>query len=161
ILKLKPLWTGKQILSLTIPCGINIHHAPEEKSSIPYNDDGMMIENGEIIYGIVGKKTISTSQGGLIHVVFHEKGPEATHQLFTRLQMVVNFWLFHNGFSIGIGDTIADGQTMTVITEIIASRKQNVTKIIKDATYDHLKPQPGMTIHELFESMVEWELNLA
>ncbi|KAF9007912.1 beta and beta-prime subunits of DNA dependent RNA-polymerase [Cyathus striatus] len=113
IIKPKPLWTGKQILSLTIPRGINIHRSPDPKSSNP---------NGELIFG------------GL-------KGPEATRQLFTGLQRVVNYWLFHNGFSIGIGDTIAE-------------RKAKVTEIIDDATHDRLKASPGMTI-------LERQLNLA
>ena len=161
IVKPKPLWTGKQILSLTIPRGINIHRSPEPKSSNPVFDDGMMIENGEIIYGIVEKKTVGASQGGLVHVVFREKGPEATRQLFTGLQMVVNFWLFHNGFSIGIGDTIADNKTMSYITQTIAERKANVIQIIEDAAHDRLKASPGMTIRESFESLVERQLNLA
>ncbi|KAE9393327.1 beta and beta-prime subunits of DNA dependent RNA-polymerase [Gymnopus androsaceus JB14] len=147
ILKPKPLWTGKQILSLAIPRVVQ--------------DDGMLIENGDIIFGIVEKKTVGASQGGLVHVVFREKGPEMTRQLFTSLQTVVNYWLFHNGFSIGIGDTIADKDTMSYITETIASRKANVAKIIEDATHDRLKPAPGMTIRESFESLVERELNLA
>ena len=124
ILKPKPLWTGKQILSLTIPHGINIHRSPDPKSSHPVFDDGVLIENGELIFGIVEKKTVGASQGGLVHVVFREKGPEATRQLFTGLQMIVNFWLFHNGFSIGIGDTIADHNTMSYITQNIAFRKR-------------------------------------
>ncbi|KAK0440787.1 DNA-directed RNA polymerase II, subunit 1 [Armillaria borealis] len=161
IIKPKPLWTGKQILSMTIPRGINIHRSPDPKSSNPVFDDGMLIENGEIIFGVVEKKTVGASQGGLVHVVFREKGPEATRQLFSGLQMVVNFWLFHNGFSIGIGDTIADMKTMSYITQTIADRKARVTEIIEDATHDRLKPSPGMTIRESFESMVERELNLA
>ncbi|KAK0506634.1 DNA-directed RNA polymerase II, subunit 1 [Armillaria luteobubalina] len=161
IIKPKPLWTGKQILSMTIPRGINIHRSPDPKSSNPVFDDGMLIENGEIIFGIVEKKTVGASQGGLVHVVFREKGPEATRQLFSGLQMVVNFWLFHNGFSIGIGDTIADMKTMSYITQTIADRKARVSEIIEDATHDRLKPSPGMTIRESFESMVERELNLA
>ncbi|TFY81801.1 hypothetical protein EWM64_g2217 [Hericium alpestre] len=161
IVKPKPLWTGKQILSMTIPRGINIQRSPEPKSANPVFDDGMMIENGEIIFGIVEKKTVGASQGGLVHVVFREKGPEATRTLFTGLQQVVNFWLFHNGFSIGIGDTIADKKTMTYITQHIAERKANVQQIIDDATHDRLKAAPGMTIRESFESRVERELNLA
>ncbi|KAF9261934.1 beta and beta-prime subunits of DNA dependent RNA-polymerase [Marasmius fiardii PR-910] len=161
ILKPKPLWTGKQILSLVIPRGINIHRAPDPKSSNPIFDDGMMIDNGEIIFGIVKKDTVGASQGGLVHVVFREKGPEATRQLFTGLQMVVNFWLFHNGFSIGIGDTIADTKTMSYITQTIAESKTNVAKIIDDAYHDRLKASPGMTIRESFESLVERQLNLA
>ncbi|KIK60686.1 hypothetical protein GYMLUDRAFT_43543, partial [Collybiopsis luxurians FD-317 M1] len=125
ILKPKPLWTGKQILSLTIPCGINIHQNPDPKSSNPVFDGSMLIENGEIIFGIVEKKTIGALQGGLAH---------ATRGLLTGLQQVVNYWLFHNRFSIGIGNTIADKGTMFYITEMIAKS---------------------------FKSLVELELNLA
>ena len=116
IIKPKPLWTGKQILSMCIPRGINIYRSPDPKSNNPVFDDGINIENGEIIFGIVEKKTVGASQGGLVHVVFREKGPEATRGLFTGLQRVVNYWLFHNGFSIGIGDTIADPKTMQHIS---------------------------------------------
>ncbi|KAH7920489.1 DNA-directed RNA polymerase II, subunit 1 [Leucogyrophana mollusca] len=161
IIKPKPLWTGKQILSMVIPRGINIHRAPEPKSSNPVFDDGMMIENGEIVFGIVEKKTVGASQGGLIHVVFREKGPEATRNLFTGIQMVVNFWLFHNGFSIGIGDAIAGPNVMSFITQEIGDKKQQVANIIEDAYHDRLKPLPGMTIRESFESKVERELNRA
>ncbi|KAH8115265.1 hypothetical protein DFH11DRAFT_1726131 [Phellopilus nigrolimitatus] len=142
ILKPKPLWTGKQILSMTILRGINIFRSPEPKSSNPVFDDGMLIENGEIIFGIVEKKTVGASQGGLIHVVFREKGPEATRTLFTGLQQIVNYWLFHNGFSIGIGDTVADKKTMAYITEQIKMRKANVTQAIEDAHSVRLKAAP-------------------
>ncbi|KAJ6573844.1 DNA-directed RNA polymerase II, subunit 1 [Mycena vulgaris] len=161
IVKPKPLWTGKQILSLVIPRGINIDRASDEKTSNPVFDDGMLIENGEIIFGIVEKKTVGAAQGGLVHIVFREKGPEATRQLFTGLQMVVNFWLFHNGFSIGIGDTIADKATMAFITKKISDCKVSVVELIDDATHDRLKALPGMTIRESFESKVESELNKA
>jgi DNA-directed RNA polymerase II subunit RPB1 len=114
-LEAKPLWTGKQILNLAVPHSINIYRAPDPRSSNPIFDDGMMVENGEFVFGIIEKKTVSASQGGLVHVVFREKGPEATRQLFTGLQMIINYWLFHNGFSIGIGDTIADPKTMNHI----------------------------------------------
>ncbi|KAF7974929.1 hypothetical protein HWV62_10969 [Athelia sp. TMB] len=161
IIKPKPLWTGKQILSLVIPRGINIHRSPDPKSAHPVFDDGIMIENGEIIFGIVDKKTVGATQGGLIHVVFREKGPETTRMLFTGIQKVVNYWLFHNGFSIGIGDTIADKKTMAFITEHIAGRKQTVQEIVDDAYHDRLKASPGMTLRESFESRVERELNQA
>jgi DNA-directed RNA polymerase II subunit RPB1 len=161
IIKPKPMWSGKQILSMVIPRGINIHRAPDPKSSNPIFDDGMLIENGEIIFGVVEKKTVGASQGGLVHVVFREKGPEATRDLFTGIQMVVNFWLFHNGFSIGIGDTVAGPKVMGFITQRISEKKQLVAEIIDEAYHDRLKALPGMTIRESFESKVERELNRA
>jgi DNA-directed RNA polymerase II subunit RPB1 len=75
--------------------------------------------------------------------------------------MVVNFWLFRNGFSIGIGDTIADQKTMSYISQTISERKVKVAGIIEEATHDRLKAKPGMTIRESFESEVGRQLNLA
>jgi DNA-directed RNA polymerase II subunit RPB1 len=117
---------------MVIPRGINIHRSPNPKSSNPVFDDGMMIE----------KKTAGV----------HEKVSDATRLLFTGIQMVINFWLFHNGFCIGLGDTIADQKTVAYITQHIAERKQNVADITEDAYHDRLKATPGMTLHESFES---------
>lgn len=159
ILRPKPLWTGKQILSLTIPRGINIARASESKKPNPLEDDGMLIENGDIMYGVVDKKTVGAVQGGLVHVTFREKGPEVCRGLFTGLQKVVNWWLFHNGFSIGIGDTIADKDTMSHITQRIKKAKERVAEFIQQGQLDTLKPKPGMSIRESFESEVNQELN--
>ncbi|EJD55108.1 beta and beta-prime subunits of DNA dependent RNA-polymerase [Auricularia subglabra TFB-10046 SS5] len=161
ILKPKPLWTGKQILSLAIPRGINIARSSDPPSSNPLTDDGMLIENGDILYGVVDKKTVGAAQGGLIHVVFREKGPEVCRGLFTGLQTVVNYWLFHNGFSIGIGDTIADKGTMAYVKERIGKARANVQQLQDDAHMARLKAKPGMTIRETFEREVERELNQA
>jgi DNA-directed RNA polymerase II subunit RPB1 len=54
----------------------------------------------------------------------------------------VNFWLFHNGFSIGIGNTIVGPKVMCYITQRI--KKQLVAEIIEDAYHDRLKALPGM-----------------
>ncbi|KAG8880570.1 DNA-directed RNA polymerase II subunit rpb1 [Tulasnella sp. 332] len=159
ILRPKPLWTGKQILSLVIPRGINIARASESKSSNPFVDDGMLIENGDIMYGVVDKKTVGAVQGGLVHVTFREKGPEICRGLFSGLQKVVNWWLFHNGFSIGIGDTIADKATMDHITNRIRTAKEKVAVMISQGQTNLTKPSPGMTIRESFESDVNQELN--
>jgi hypothetical protein len=48
IIKPKPLWTGKQILSMTIPRVINISRASDLKLNNIVFNDGIPIENGEI-----------------------------------------------------------------------------------------------------------------
>ncbi|KAK4057043.1 DNA-directed RNA polymerase II core subunit rpo21 [Microbotryomycetes sp. JL221] len=161
ILKPKPMWTGKQILSMCIPKGINLYRAPEPASPNPVEDNGMWIEDGEILYGIVDKKTVGTGQGGLIHVTFREKGPYVTRDFFSGLQKVVNYWLLHNGFSIGIGDTVPDKATMEAITRFIEEAKETVADVIMQAQEDKLEPEPGMSIRESFESKVNKALNSA
>lgn len=47
IIKPKPLWTGKQILSMCIPRGINIHKSPDPKSSNPVFDGDAGLNDGD------------------------------------------------------------------------------------------------------------------
>ncbi|KAL4064638.1 RNA polymerase II largest subunit [Scleroderma citrinum] len=95
IIKPKPLWIGK-----------------------------MMIDNGEILFGTMDKKMVGAMQGNLVCVVLCKNSPEATCQVFTGIQMVVNYWLILNGLSIGIGGMITGPKVMSFIMEKIMEKKQ-------------------------------------
>jgi DNA-directed RNA polymerase II subunit RPB1 len=161
IIKPKPLWTGKQIVSMCIPKGINLLRNDDNQTPIPDNDGGMWIEDGEIIYGIVEKRTVGPSDGGLVHVIFREKGAEVCRSFFSGTQAVVNYWLLHHGFSIGIGDAVADTLTMKSIMRSISDAKEEVARISDLAQQDRLEAKPGMTIRETFEADVNQALNRA
>ncbi|KAI3644304.1 hypothetical protein MP228_010468 [Amoeboaphelidium protococcarum] len=166
IIKPVPLWTGKQIFSLIIPPGTNMigyhsQHPDNESSDISPGDTKVVIYDGELVCGIICKKTVGTSQNSLIHVIWKEHGPEKARNFFDGCQAVVNNWLFSYGFSIGIGDTIADAQTMQVVATTISNAKNKVTEYISQAHRNVLQPSPGMTIQESFESRVNQELNRA
>ena len=105
--------------------------------------------------------SISNLPLGIIHTSMNEFGPTITMNFFNGCQQVVNYWLLHNGFSIGIGDTIADKDTMAQINESISHAKKEVAKIISKAQNNELECLPGMSIRETFESMVNKELNRA
>ncbi|KAM9920293.1 hypothetical protein OXX59_007320, partial [Metschnikowia pulcherrima] len=161
VLKPKPLWSGKQLLSMAIPKGIHLQRFDDGRDMLSPKDSGMLIVDGEIIFGVVDKKTVGATGGGLIHTVMREKGPYVCAQLFSSIQKVVNYWLLHNGFSIGIGDTIADKDTMRDVTTTIQEAKQKVQEIIIDAQQNKLEPEPGMTLRESFEHNVSRILNQA
>lgn len=74
------------------------------------------------------------------------------------LQCIVNYLLFHNAFSIGIEDTIADKVTMLAVNTKISEQKEEVRDLIQQAQKDQLKPSAGATIRESFEGGVEFEL---
>jgi DNA-directed RNA polymerase II subunit RPB1 len=162
IFKPVPMWTGKQLFSMCIPKGINITFKNNEKPSpIDITDENVLIDNGEIIHGTIVKNLAGAANNGLIHVIFRELGPSATRDFFSAAQMMINFWLLHNGFSVGIGDTIADRTTMTGINERLVQAKQAVQSFISEAEANLMKPKPGMTIRETLESAVSGELNKA
>ena len=74
---------------------------------------------------------------------------------------MVNFWLQQRGFSIGIGDTIADENTMSLIEQAIESSKNDCKELIRKARQDQLERMPGRTMMETFEHLVNESLNSA
>jgi DNA-directed RNA polymerase II subunit RPB1 len=166
ILKPRPLWTGKQIFSLIIPKQINLMrqafwHPDTETGDISPGDTVVRIEKGEVVAGTLCKKTLGTSEGSLIHVIWEEVGPDAARKFLGHTQWLVNYWLLQQGFSIGIGDTIADAATMEKINETIGKAKSDVKDLIKLAQDKQLEAQPGRTMKESFENRVNGVLNKA
>ncbi|CAD5117546.1 DgyrCDS6308 [Dimorphilus gyrociliatus] len=168
ILKPKPLWTGKQLFSLIIPGRVNCirtHSAhPDEEDSGPYKwispgDTKVLVLDGQLISGILCKRSLGTSSGSIMHVVFVEQGFEQAGLFYGHIQTVVNNWLLIEGHSIGIGDTIADPQTYADIQNTIKKAKLDVIEVIEKAHNDDLIPTPGNTLRQTFENQVNSILN--
>jgi DNA-directed RNA polymerase II subunit RPB1 len=162
----KKLWTGKQLISMIIPKGTNLTsfhsaHPDGESTDISPGDTKVIIQDGELVAGIMCKRTVGTSQNSLVHVIWKDHGPEKTRDFFDGCQRIVNNWLLTNGFSIGIGDTIADEKTTENILETISTSKNNVLETIHEYEAGTLKQNPGMTVDETFESRVNQDLNRA
>lgn len=83
-----------------------------------------------------------------------EVGPDAARKFLGYTQWLVNYWLLQNGFSIGIGDMIADENTMNDINSAISGAKDCVMKLIKQARDKQLEAKPGRTMMESFENKV-------
>ncbi|KAI0126577.1 hypothetical protein BJ170DRAFT_411726 [Xylariales sp. AK1849] len=163
ILKPRPRWTGKQIVSMIIPTEISIYTKPgsDNHAWSPLEDEGVCIQSGELLFGLLSKKVIGAAGGGIVHLTYNELGPAGSMAFLNGCQRVVNYWLLHNGHSIGIGDTIPDTQTIEKIQAHIDDQKQIVADYTIQATNNTLEAAPGMNIRETFESKVSAALNAA
>uniref|UniRef100_A0A663FK03 DNA-directed RNA polymerase subunit n=1 Tax=Aquila chrysaetos chrysaetos TaxID=223781 RepID=A0A663FK03_AQUCH len=168
ILKPRPLWTGKQIFSLIIPGHINCIRThsthPDDEDSGPYKhispgDTKVVVENGELIMGILCKKSLGTSAGSLVHISYLEMGHDTTRLFYSNIQTVINNWLLIEGHTIGIGDSIADAKTYQDIQNTIKKAKQDVIEVIEKAHNNELEPTPGNTLRQTFENQVNRILN--
>lgn len=81
------------------------------------------MEDGQLISGILCKKSLGASGGSLLHIVYLEQGFEQAGEFYGNIQTVVNNWLLIEGHTIGIGDTIADPQTYEDIQNAIKKAK--------------------------------------
>eukprot|EP00181_Compsopogon_caeruleus_P004164 CAMPEP_0184689352 /NCGR_PEP_ID=MMETSP0312-20130426/30607_1 /TAXON_ID=31354 /ORGANISM="Compsopogon coeruleus, Strain SAG 36.94" /LENGTH=1800 /DNA_ID=CAMNT_0027146691 /DNA_START=617 /DNA_END=6019 /DNA_ORIENTATION=+ len=163
ILKPRPLWTGKQLFSLILP-EVNLvrysnEHPDDENTDISPGDTRVLITGGRLICGTVDKRTVGSSPGGLIHVVWKEHGPERTSHLLSDIQVLVNHWILQRGFSIGIGDSIADEFTMSHVISSINKAKNEVKSLVRKAQEKELQLLPGKTMEESFETEVNRVLN--
>ncbi|KJE89904.1 polymerase II polypeptide A [Capsaspora owczarzaki ATCC 30864] len=170
ILKPRPMWTGKQIFSMIIPAEVNLtrthstHDDEEDKGNYVHmspSDTKVLIEKGRLLSGIICKKTLGPSAGGLIHILFKEWGHEVARNFFNACQRVVNYWLMWEGHSIGIGDAVADDATMMQVEDAIRRAKEDVKKVVESAQHGRLESTPGNTLRETFENEVNKYLNNA
>ena len=165
ILKPQPLWTGKQVFSMMLPKVNLLRTSAWAKDSddmaFSVDDTGVRIEQGELLTGTLCKKTMGSGGGGLIHVTWEEWGPIAARGLISQTQTLVNYWVLHHGFTVGIADTIADDETMFSINNTITKAKADVKEVIKLAQNNELELQPGMTMQQSFEQKVNQILNKA
>lgn len=160
ILKPRPRWTGKQIISMVIPQEISLH-TPEGDSDIPPKDAGVLIQSGELMYGLLKKKNVGSAAGGIVHLCYNELGPEGAMAFLNGVQQVVTYWLLHNGHSIGIGDTVPDRQTIEKVQVHIDTQKAIVAELTAKATANMLETLPGMNVRATFENKVSMALNQA
>ncbi|KAI5367743.1 Putative RNA polymerase, alpha subunit, RNA polymerase Rpb1, domain 3, RNA polymerase Rpb1, domain 7 [Septoria linicola] len=163
ILKPVPRWTGKQIMSMGLPPGLNIMKLGDDEDhiSLAESDASILIQNGELIWGRLTKKLVGASGGGVVHLIFNDRGPDATVEFFNAAQRIVCYWLLHHGFSVGIGDTIPDAEMVLAIEQNIVKEKATVDGYMREVQSDEMEALPGMTIRETFESQTKAALDNA
>jgi DNA-directed RNA polymerase II subunit RPB1 len=113
ILKPKPLWSGKQIFSLILPKELNLTTLREDspkgcEEKLNLVDNFVQIRKGELIQGMICKKTVGTSTGGIIHKIWIEISPQKTTEFLSNCQKLINNYLLLSGWTIGIDDMICD-----------------------------------------------------
>jgi DNA-directed RNA polymerase II subunit RPB1 len=169
ILKPVEYWTGKQLISMILP-KINLtasaNNGPPKGKKQNFNsyDNKVTIIEGELLEGTIDKKTIGTSMGGLIHTAWLDQGHEETARFMNQIQQLVNHWILQQSFSIGACDAVADVGTMKQIEATINKAKLQVLDLVRQGQLGkqgNLEIQPGRTMMESFEQLVNKVLNTA
>jgi DNA-directed RNA polymerase beta' subunit len=133
----------------------------DEDRNITVADTVVLVEQGELLTGILDKNTLGASNGSLIHIIQNEHGPQATKTFLNSCQRLVNYWMLHHGYTIGLGDTIADFVVVRHIAQVIDRAKLEVQGLIETCRKGAMKAKPGMSLLETLEMKVNETLNRA
>lgn len=125
IIKPRPLWTGKQLISLVIP-DINFVNKGDKSGWCSYKDKNVMVKNGELVCGIMNKGVVGARGGGLVHLAWRDISPEACKIFLSDTQNIVNNWLVQYGFSVGVQDIVPDRNTEREIGDVLEKYKRKV-----------------------------------
>jgi DNA-directed RNA polymerase II subunit RPB1 len=169
ILKPVEYWTGKQLISMIMP-KINLtakaNNGPPKGKKQNFNsyDDKVTIIEGELLEGTIDKNTIGKSMGGIIHTSWLDQGHEENARFMNQVQQLVNYWALQSSFSIGACDAVANVATMKQIEATINKAKLQVLDLVRQGQLGkqgNLEIQPGRTMMESFEQLVNKVLNTA
>ncbi|PXF42286.1 DNA-directed RNA polymerase I subunit rpa1 [Gracilariopsis chorda] len=113
ILKPRPLWTGKQLISAVLSIirngrqGFNLEAKTKAQANIVGNEESnIVIRDGYLLQGIVDKSSLGSSTFGIVHAVQEVYGCDASEDLLSCMSRLCLHFLRIYGHSTGIADLV-------------------------------------------------------
>jgi len=158
------LWSGKAILSYILPKNLNLvmdNSSYDNNTKDEFNDqlNKIVIKNGELIQGCLDKNAFTKTSKGLIHTIYNDYGPDRASEFINDLQKIVTYFLLVEGFSVGIGDIIAEQSVNDEITNKIHENKKQLDELMQEIHLNVFENYSGLSNNEYFEQKVNSILN--
>ena len=165
----KPMWTGKQLVSLFLPPNYNLKQKANVNtgklkcdSEDCFNDTIIVIKKGFFTTGVLDKKSIGSQQPeSFYHWLVKEYGPDfATYFTDRIFKMFVKFAEMH-GFTMAYDDVVIPEEAISKIKEVMREAEQDVRSLIQEYIECRLEPLPGQTLEETLENKIMQRLSRA
>ncbi len=138
------MYTGKDIFSMLLPKDLDY----EEGGSA-----GVVIKDGHLLQGFVGKKSIIGGNGMLLRKIYLEYGNEAIVEFLHRLTKISYHVVYINGFSVGIRDYLANESMRRESEKIVEGVSTRAAKLFKEYRSNKMTLLPGYTRKETYEML--------
>lgn len=156
------LWSGRTIFTLILP-DINLNKKNDSYKH-EWQDtfmNNVVIESGVVKQGVFDKSILGTKEQGLVHIIHNEYGADRAKQFLDDSQNLITNWMLMSGFSVGLGDLMADEGSANKMTDIISNKKKEVIKVIEHVHQGILKNETGQPNSAEFETQILSQLSNA
>lgn len=136
---------GRDLISLFIPDEVSF----EIKAN---NGENVVVENGELITGVIDENTVADYGGELINQILLECGKEETVEFLNRISKLGIKYLDKRGFSISTTDFEVSDEINQKIAQKIEEGKVNAEDLIEKFEKGEIKPMTGKTERETLET---------
>ncbi|MGC9133727.1 DNA-directed RNA polymerase subunit A' [Caldisphaera sp.] len=159
IIKPEPLWTGKQLISLFLPQGLNFEgrakiNAGELKCDNEkcFFDSYDIISNGKLLMGVFDKNAIGAEQPeNVLHYITLEYGSEKAREFLDNVFRMFIRMLEIKGFSISLKEVEIPNEAKNKISNMVEQAKNEIQQFINDYKEGNLEVIPGRTPEESLE----------
>lgn len=118
ILRPTPMWSGKQLVSMTIP--------PIDM------DRDVRIVNGHILDGRLTKKNVG-GNGGLVHLAWLNHGPNVCGRMISEMQFLAHQYMLLTSFSVGLRDMVYGLENQAQIDEMVHTQVKESMDLMRTA----------------------------
>eukprot|EP00178_Gracilaria_changii_P006795 TRINITY_DN2209_c0_g1_i1.p1 TRINITY_DN2209_c0_g1~~TRINITY_DN2209_c0_g1_i1.p1 ORF type:complete len:1685 (-),score=232.12 TRINITY_DN2209_c0_g1_i1:4661-9715(-) len=144
VLKPKPLWTGKQLISTVLAVirngrpGFNLEASTKAESKIVGEEESkIIVRDGHLLQGIVDKRSLGASTFGIVHAVQETYGCDASDDFLSAMSRLCLYFLRHHGHTTGIGDLVlkkaGDSQRWRILTSSLEQTAIDATNSVYQA----------------------------
>jgi DNA-directed RNA polymerase subunit A' len=165
----QPLWSGKQIFSLFLPKTFNYvlkanicqgcTTCLEEECK---HDAYVVIKNGELISGIIDRKSIGSEQSeSLLHRIIKDYGTQTGREFLNKITRMLKLFITMRGFSYTYDQLVLSPRARNRIAKTMERIQKKIDELIRDFKEGTLPRLPGQTLEESFEIYVMHELATA
>ncbi|BBG24508.1 DNA-directed RNA polymerase subunit A' [Sulfuracidifex tepidarius] len=162
ILSPKPLYTGKQVVSLFLPDDFNFH-GQSNVSSGPRlckdedcpHDSYVVIKEGKLLEGVFDKKAIGNQQPeSILHWLLREYPEDYGLWIMDNLFKAFLRFIEIQGFTMSLDDVTLPADATKEIAEQSDKAKKEVENLILQYNERKLEPIPGRTLEESLENYI-------
>lgn len=149
VLKPRPLWTGKQVISSVLqhmckPPLPPLHldgksRTPATAMGAEHNEHVVIFRFGELLSGVMDKAAVGNSNLGIVHAVYELYGAELAGKLLTAFGRLFTYVLQDGGHSCGIEDLTlteaAEAKRSALLERVAADTGRGFVVHVKGDSY--------------------------
>jgi DNA-directed RNA polymerase subunit A' len=160
------LWTGKQVISLFIPEGLNYvlragicQQCSTCKNENCPHDAFVVVKNGVLERGVIDKNSIGAEKSeSLYHRIVKDYGTEVAKEFLNSISKLLTEFITMKGFTFSIDELDLSNEATRNISKIITKVEKNVNKLISNLKNGTLQRLPGKSPRESLEIYIMNEL---
>ncbi|MBU1120679.1 MAG: DNA-directed RNA polymerase subunit A' [archaeon] len=157
-------YSGKMIFSQLLPKNLNLSYKTNTckeiqkinkcteclKEKCPYNAY-LVIEDGELVCGVIDKDSLGEGRGKLIDAMAREYPSEVLERFYYRISRIVEDIVTRKGMSVGLDEYSTSPSIEKAKEKAIKEEMEEGERLVKEFRNGSLEHIPGRTLNESFE----------